>query len=84
MSAGLTFPAAGWGTAEQCLEWATRARNLRQRAAAIKGGAPTALRSAAHAEALARGLEQRVRMAADAFIAEAARADGTTVEATQP
>jgi hypothetical protein len=75
-SAHVACPRSAWGTPEQCLEWAARARHLRQRAAAIKAGAPTALNSAAHAEALARGLERRVRMAADAFIAEAARAGG--------
>jgi hypothetical protein len=78
MSAGTSPAATGWGTAEQCIEWAIRARHLRQRAAAIKTGAPTVFTSAAHAEALARGLESRVRMAADAFIAEAARAGGAT------
>ncbi len=78
MNASASCPATNWGTAEQCIEWATRARHLRQRAAAIKAGAPTALNSAAHAHALARGLEARVRMAADAFIAEAARAGGAT------
>lgn len=72
VAAKLTAEHTGWGTPEECLEWAARARSLRQRAAAIKAGAPTALNSARHAEALARGLERRVRMAADAFIAQAA------------
>ncbi len=71
MSAAST--ATGWGTPQQCLEWAARARFLRQRAAAIKAGAPTALKNAAHAEALARDLESRVRMAADAYMAAAGR-----------
>lgn len=63
-----------WGTPEECLQWAARARYLRQRAAAIKAGAPTALGSARLARALARELESRVRMAADAFIHQAERA----------
>jgi hypothetical protein len=63
----------GWGTPQQCLEWAARARYLRQRAAAIKAGAPTALGSARLARALARELESRVRMAADAYMAAAGR-----------
>ncbi len=63
-----------WGTPEECLQWAARARYLRQRAAAIKAGSPTAFNGAAHAEALARDLESRVRMAADAFIHQAERA----------
>lgn len=71
MSAAIRPDAA---EAAQCAELAVRARWLRQRAAAIKAGAPTALRSAAHAEALARGMEARVRMAADAALDEAARA----------
>lgn len=76
MSGRIARCSSVWGTPEQAIEWATRARHLRQRAAAIKAGAPTALKSAAHAEALARGLESRVRMAADAFIADAARKGG--------
>lgn len=71
MSAAATD--TGWGTPQQCLEWAARARFLRQRGAAIKAGAPTALHSAAHAEALARDLESRVRMAADAYMAATGR-----------
>ncbi len=71
MSAAATD--TGWGTPQQCLEWAARARYLRQRAAAIKAGAPTALGSARLARALARELESRVRMAADAYMAAAGR-----------
>jgi hypothetical protein len=56
---------------------ATRARWLRERARAIKAGAPSAFTSAAHAEACARGLELQVRQAADMALREASRGMGS-------
>lgn len=71
MSAGLIRPDAA--EAARCGELAARARWLRQRAADIKGGGPGVL-TAAQAEAMARRHECALRMAADAALAEAARA----------
>ena len=74
MSAGFIYPCAL--ESARCAELASRARRLRQRARAIRAGAPSVFTSAAEAEALARGLESQLRMAADTALAEAQRRAG--------
>ena len=71
MSAGLIKPSLL--EAERCAELARRARRLRQRSAAILAGAPSVFQSWREAASLAAGLEQQVRMAADAALHEAAQ-----------